>query len=77
MAFRPGMAELIVVLVIILLLFGATRLPALGASLGKGIRAFRKSVGTEEEDTRKRRSSSRRASRSAAADGNGANAPRT
>lgn len=53
--------ELVVILVIILLVFGASRLPQIGASLGKGIRAFRKSVGGENEasvrrSTRRRRS---------------------
>ncbi|MFN3974233.1 MAG: twin-arginine translocase TatA/TatE family subunit [Dehalococcoidia bacterium] len=44
-----GLPELIVVLVIILLLFGATRLPKLAESMGKAVRAFRKSAAQEEE----------------------------
>ena len=38
---RLGMPELIVILVIIIVIFGATRLPELGRGLGKGIRNFK------------------------------------
>ena len=36
-----GMTELLIVLTIILLVFGAKRVPQLGRSLGKGIQEFR------------------------------------
>lgn len=39
-----GMSELIVIMLIILLLFGARRLPEIGQSLGKGIREFKKAT---------------------------------
>jgi sec-independent protein translocase protein TatA len=39
-----GTTELIFVGVVLLVLFGAKRLPELGAGLGKGIREFKKSV---------------------------------
>ncbi len=39
-----GMGEMIFVFLIVLLLFGAKRLPEIGASLGKGIREFKSSV---------------------------------
>lgn len=39
-----GIEKLALILVIVLVLFGARRLPELGASLGKGIRSFKKSV---------------------------------
>ena len=39
--FGLGTTELIVILLIVIVLFGARRLPHLGSSLGKGIRAFR------------------------------------
>jgi len=45
-----GTPELIIVLVIILLVFGASRIPEIGAALGKGIRAFRRSVATPEAE---------------------------
>lgn len=40
----PGMGELIVILVIVLVLFGASRIPEIAKSLGKGIKEFKKSV---------------------------------
>lgn len=39
-----GMGELILLFLVVLLLFGAKRLPEIGASLGKGIREFKGSV---------------------------------
>ncbi len=38
------MAELIIVLFVVLLVFGATKIPALGDAIGKGVRNFRKAV---------------------------------
>jgi len=46
--FGIGMPELLVILVIILIIFGAGKLPQIGEGLGKGIRNFRKS--TKEQD---------------------------
>ncbi len=43
-----GAGEIIVILVIVLLLFGPTKLPQLGESLGRGIRSFKKALGNEE-----------------------------
>lgn len=39
-----GMPEILIILLIVLLVFGAKRLPEMGASLGKGIREFKKSL---------------------------------
>jgi sec-independent protein translocase protein TatA len=39
-----GMWEVLIILFIVLLLFGARRLPEIGASLGKGIREFKGSL---------------------------------
>jgi sec-independent protein translocase protein TatA len=39
-----GIPELIIILVIILLLFGASRLPEIGRGLGKGIKNFKEST---------------------------------
>ena len=44
------MTELLIVLTIILLVFGAKRVPQLGRSLGKGIREFRDGVAEAESD---------------------------
>ena len=38
---RLGFPELLVILVIVILIFGANRLPELGRGIGKGIRNFR------------------------------------
>ena len=49
-----GGTELIIVLVIILLLFGAKKLPELASSMGRSIREFRKhseAADAEEQDT--------------------------
>lgn len=47
----PGGAELIIILVIILLLFGAKRIPDLAKSLGSGVREFRRGTsGSEDHD---------------------------
>ena len=50
MRFGPlGLTEILIILVILLLVFGATRLPEIGKSLGKGIRSFKTSVTGEDE----------------------------
>lgn len=43
-----GIWELLLVLLIIILVFGATRLPQIGEALGKAIRNFRKGFSGEE-----------------------------
>ena len=40
--FGIGMPELIVILVIILIIFGAGKLPEIGGAIGKGIKNFKK-----------------------------------
>jgi sec-independent protein translocase protein TatA len=47
---KLGMGELIIILLIVVVLFGASRLPQLGKGLGEGIRSFKKSFGGEDED---------------------------
>jgi sec-independent protein translocase protein TatA len=44
-----GFGEIMLILVVVLLLFGAKRLPEVGASIGKGIREFKRSL-TETQD---------------------------
>ena len=43
-----GMPELIIILVIVILIFGASRLTDIGGALGQGIKEFRSSVRSEE-----------------------------
>lgn len=45
------MPELIVILVVALLLFGAKRLPEIGKSLGRAISSFKQGVKEGEEDS--------------------------
>jgi sec-independent protein translocase protein TatA len=49
--FGIGMPELIVVLVIIMIEFGARKLPEIGSGIGKGIRNFKKSVSGDDAPT--------------------------
>ena len=44
-----GFTEIMLILVVVLLLFGAKRLPEVGASIGKGIREFKRSL-TDTQD---------------------------
>jgi sec-independent protein translocase protein TatA len=46
---KLGMGELVVILLIVVVLFGATKLPALGQGLGQGLRSFKKAFGGEDE----------------------------
>ncbi len=47
--FGLGMPELLVLLVIILIIFGAGKLPEIGTGLGKAIRGFKKGVSEPDE----------------------------
>jgi sec-independent protein translocase protein TatA len=44
-----GLPELLVILFIIFLIFGANKLPQLGAGLGEGIKNFKRSLKGEDE----------------------------
>ena len=44
-----GLTELLIILLVVLLIFGASRLPGVGSALGKGIRSFKSSVTGEDE----------------------------
>ena len=50
-AWTLGPGEIFVILLLLLLLFGAKRLPDLARSLGQGVKEFRKSVKEISEDT--------------------------
>ncbi|MEY4582598.1 MAG: hypothetical protein RL701_7301, partial [Pseudomonadota bacterium] len=43
-----GFSELVVILLILILVFGASRLPALGEGLGRAIRSFKRGINQDE-----------------------------
>jgi sec-independent protein translocase protein TatA len=47
--FGLGFPEIILILVIVILIFGTSRIPELGRGLGEGIRNFKKSVRGDDE----------------------------
>lgn len=47
--FGLGLPEIILILVIVILIFGTSRIPELGRGLGEGIRNFKKSIRGEDE----------------------------
>lgn len=48
-----GMSELLIILLILLLLFGATKLPQLARALGQAKREFEEAVHESKEDSKK------------------------
>lgn len=48
----PGPTELVIILFIVILLFGAKKLPELAQGLGKGIREFKKAANDVEDATK-------------------------
>ena len=42
--------ELLLILVVVLIIFGANKLPQLGSGLGQGIRSFKKAFGDAQEE---------------------------
>ena len=47
--FGIGFPELIIILVIVLVLFGANKLPEIGAGMGKAIKNFKKATSEPDE----------------------------
>ncbi len=50
LGFAPGPAEIVVILVIVLLIFGPSKLPQLGSSVGKMLRGFKSEMKSLDED---------------------------
>ena len=53
MPFNIGAQELLLILLIVLLLFGARRIPEIAQGLGKGIREFKKAMRDTQEEISK------------------------
>ncbi len=47
--FGLGMNELVIILIIVIVLFGATRLPEIGKGIGQAIRNFKKATSEPDE----------------------------
>ena len=47
---RIGIPELLIILAIVILIFGANRLPELGRGIGKGIRNFKNATNEADDD---------------------------
>ena len=52
--FNLGLPEMILLFVIVILIFGTTRLPELGRGIGEGIRNFKKSLRDDQEEEKKK-----------------------
>jgi sec-independent protein translocase protein TatA len=55
--FGLGTTELVVILVILLVLFGGSRLPGLAKGMGESIKNFKKAVNEDKEDVEEKKSS--------------------
>lgn len=49
----PGMGELIIILLIVLVVFGANKLPGIGDALGRSIKNFKKASNVDGDDDTK------------------------
>lgn len=46
----PGTQELLIILALVLVLFGAGKLPGVGSALGKSLRNFKKGISGDEDN---------------------------
>ena len=51
---RIGIPELLIILTIIILIFGASRLPEIGRGIGKGIRNFKDATKNDADEERRK-----------------------
>lgn len=46
----PGLGELIIIFMIVLVIFGAGKIPRIAKDMGSGIREFKKAMSGEEDE---------------------------
>ncbi len=63
-----GMPELLVILVIVLIIFGAGKLPQIGGNIGKAIKNFKSGVGEEKVEDNAAQASTEKIEEKPAAD---------
>lgn len=51
-----GFPEILVILLIVVLIFGTSRIPELGRGLGEGIRNFKKAIRNDDNDKAEKKS---------------------
>jgi sec-independent protein translocase protein TatA len=51
---KLGLPELLIILVIVILIFGANRLPEIGRGIGRGIRNFKDATKDDQKDDKDR-----------------------
>jgi sec-independent protein translocase protein TatA len=59
---RLGLPELLVILAIVIVIFGANRLPGLGRGIGDAIRGFKEGMKTDEDEKNDKNDKNRKAS---------------
>ena len=57
-----GLPELLIILAIVIIIFGANRLPGLGRGIGSAIRNFKNEMGTEKDKDESDKDQNRKAS---------------
>jgi len=59
---RIGLPELLIILAIVIVIFGANRLPGLGKGIGSAIRNFKDEMGGDDEDDKDKKDQNSKAS---------------
>ena len=59
---RLGLPELLVILAIVIVIFGANRLPGLGRGIGDAIRGFKEGMKTDDDEKDDKNDKGRKAS---------------